>query len=505
MNGSATLLSLADIAAVAAAKTAGVRTHSGQVTPGDIFVSLPRAVLAGPEGPDYTGADAFLLDAVRNGAAYIVCVDRVFAAAQTALQVLPGRVSVAIVPDTREALGALASAAYGTADSGVSLLAVTGTNGKTTSTYLLEAVLRAAGRVPGVVGTVEYRWPGHEEPSPLTTPDTLALHGMIAAMGEAGADTAVMEVSSHALEQNRIAGLSFNGALFTNLTQDHLDYHKTMEDYFSVKARLFTPQDRGGIMPDSAALAVNVDDPYGARLAAANPSIVGYGFTPSANAAVRGEVLAQSREGLRLRVTAKGETWELASPLVGAFNAYNLLGVQAMAVAMGLDAACLQALSAVGGVPGRLERVPNARGFSVFVDYAHTPDALDKALRALRGAGFARIITVFGCGGDRDRTKRPCMGEAAAALSDVVVLTSDNPRTEKPCAIMDDVRPGLAKAKSVYEEADRKRAIILALDMLQPGEALLIAGKGHEPYQIIGDTKYPFSDQQVVKDYLGCV
>lgn len=503
MNAAPRMITLADVAAAAAKRESAVRTHSGAVAPGDIFVSLPRAVPLGPDGPDFSGAAKFLQDAVRNGAAYIVCTESVLA--EAGLVPDAHGPAVAVVPDTRAALGVLAAAAYGTAESRVKLLAITGTNGKTTSTYLLEAVLRAAGHVPGVIGTVEYRWPGHEEPSPLTTPDTLALHSMVAAMGKAGADAAVMEVSSHAIEQNRIASLSFCGALFTNLTQDHLDYHQDMETYFAIKARLFNTAAHGGVMPEGAALAVNADDAYGARLIAANPAILGYGFTADKHVAMRGEILGQSRDGLRLRMAHAGGTWELNSPLVGAFNAYNLLGVQALAVALGLDIACLQALASLGGVPGRLERVANNRGLSVFVDYAHTPDALVKALQALRGAGFERVITVFGCGGDRDRTKRPRMGEAAASLSDVAVLTSDNPRREDPLRIMDDVKPGLAGAKRVITEADRKKAIGLALEETRPGDALLIAGKGHEPYQIIGETKYPFSDQQVVREYLGCV
>jgi UDP-N-acetylmuramoyl-L-alanyl-D-glutamate--2,6-diaminopimelate ligase len=252
-----------------------------------------------------------------------------------------------------------------------------------------------------------------------------------------------------------------------------------------------------------------MDDPYGQRLFDKTPAALGYGFARHERRKERrvlnGLVLEQSREGLRLRMDFAGEPWELHSPLVGEFNAANLLGVQALALAFGLAPRDFRVLETFNGVPGRLERVPNNRGLAVFVDYAHTPDALQKALLALRGARFERIITVFGCGGNRDRAKRPLMGEAAAALSEVVVLTSDNPRKEEPLAIMADARPGLAKARKLIEEADRKRAIGLALDEMRPGDALLIAGKGHEPYQIIGDTRHPFSDQQVVKELLGCV
>ncbi|MDL2209214.1 UDP-N-acetylmuramoyl-L-alanyl-D-glutamate--2,6-diaminopimelate ligase [Desulfovibrio sp. OttesenSCG-928-O18] len=490
------MIAFADLLALAGERKAAVVTHSGKAGSGDIFVTLPKAVPVGPSGPDYTGAEKFLADAVRAGASYVVCTEALLEAACPLLQGVSFQ--AALVPDTRAALGELASARYGTAAAKVRLLGITGTNGKTTSTYLLEAILRAAGHVPGVIGTVEYRWPGYREESPLTTPDCMTLHGMVAAMGAAGADIALMEVSSHAIEQNRIAGLNFGGALFTNLTQDHLDYHRDMEEYFAVKSRLFTNA------PTGAALAANVDDPYGARLFDAVPGVLGFGFARKGERILFGELLEQSRDGLKLRMTCAGKSWELTSPLVGEFNAYNLLGAQALALAFGVDIAALGALETFCGVPGRLERIANDQGLSVFVDYSHTPDALRKALAALRGAKFSRIITVFGCGGNRDRAKRPLMGEAAAEFSDVVVLTSDNPRKEDPLAIMADARPGLVKARKIIEEADRKKAIGIALGELRPGDALLIAGKGHEPYQIIGDVKYPFSDQQVVREFLGC-
>ncbi len=493
---------------LARARMVNVSMHSGRVGQGDIFVSLPKAGPAGPEGFDYSGKEIFLADALRAGATYIVCTENVLRAVETVLgqsgKEQSGEVRVAVVSDPRTALGELAAAWHGTEHSRVRILGITGTNGKTTSTYLLEAVLRGAGHVPGVIGTVEYRWPGHEEASPLTTPDCMTLHGMVAAMEKAGADTAVMEVSSHAIDQDRIAGLSFAGALFTNLTQDHLDYHRTMEEYFSVKARLFMPVSSGGLALPGSALAVNIDDAHGERLFAANNDVTGFSLKREGARILKGEILEQRPSGLRLRMAYEGDSWELATPLVGEFNAANLLGAQALALSFGLDRNSLQALAAFSGVPGRLERVGNPQGLSVFVDYAHTPDALQKALAALRGAGFERIVTVFGCGGNRDRAKRPLMGEAASALSDVVVLTSDNPRMEDPDAIMADVRPGLDKARKVVEEKDRRKAIGIALDILKPGEALLIAGKGHEPYQIIGETKYPFSDQQVVREHLGC-
>ena len=501
---SITMTGLERLVLLAGDRAARICTHSGKAGRGDIFVSLPKAAPAGPDGPDYSGAERYLAAALRAGVSSVVCTRAVFEAARVE-DLAQGSVSVALVPDTRAALGELAKAYYKTDRSGVSILGITGTNVKTTTTYLMEAIFRAAGKTPGVLGTVEYRWPGHQEASPLTTPDCLALHSMVAAMGDAGADTALMEVSSHAIEQNRVAGLSFAGALFTNLTQDHLDYHRDMEDYFAVKAKLFATPENGGLAAHGAALAVNIDDPYGERLFAANRATVGFSLRRGGDRILRGGILEQGRDGLQLRMAYDGDTWELSSPLVGEFNAANLMGAQALALACGLGREPLRALATFGGVPGRLERIINPQDLAVFVDYAHTPDALQKALQALRGAQFKRIVTVFGCGGNRDRTKRPKMGEAASLLSDVVVLTSDNPRREDPLEIMADVRPGLATAQEVIEEVDRKKAIGMALDILKPGDALLIAGKGHEPYQIIGDTKYPFSDQQVVREHLGCV
>ena len=501
----APIMALAALCDLVRMQNVGVQTHSKAVKPGDIFVVLPKAV---PGGNDFDGAQAYLADALQAGAAYAVCPTQLAeslagALPATATGTLPGPQFV-MSDDTRAALGELALARYGQRTKGLELIAVTGTNGKTTETYLLEAVLRAAGRSTGVIGTIEYRWPGHAESSPLTTPGCMQLHAMFAAMREAGADTAIMEVSSHAIEQNRIAGLSFAAALFTNLTQDHLDYHRDMEEYFSVKARLFLDPDQGGLPARGKALAINVDDPYGARLSAMCPGAVPYGFGEGAQGGLAGEVRAQTREGLALRMRYQGASWDLNSPLVGAFNAANLLGAQALGLAMGLDPAHFQALTTFTGVPGRLERISNPQGLAVFVDYAHTPDALVKALAALREARFKRIITVFGCGGNRDKTKRPLMGQAAALASEVVVLTSDNPRHEDPLAIMADVRPGLGQAHKVIEEADRAKAIALALAELQAGDALLIAGKGHENYQVIGDERRPYSDQQTVKELLGC-
>ncbi len=461
---------------------AGLRTHSDRVEPGDVFVVLP-------------GGEQYVEQALDNGAKAVVCSPELAARLEDRARVVP-------TLDVREFLGRLARARYHTTLLGFPVIGITGTNGKTTITYLLEYFFASMGLRPGVMGTINYRWPGHEEPAPLTTPDCLTLHRNLALMREASVGIAVMEVSSHALDQKRVAGIPYSGAIFTNLTQDHLDYHQNMDDYFASKAKLFcAPYAR------RQAAAINADCPYGRLLLDRHKKALGFGLTPGQGRRpfLHGELLSLSPQGIKLRMKYKQETWELNSKLVGAFNASNLLAVQALALSLGYTAAQFKALEDFNGVPGRLERIANAQGLDIFVDYAHTPDALLNVQSTLKEAGFKRLITVFGCGGDRDRSKRPRMGEAVAKYSDIAVLTSDNPRTEDPQGILDDVRPGLAACPKVVEEIDRRKAIALAVGLLKPGDALLVAGKGHEDYQIVGKTKYPFSDQAVIREVLQCV
>ena len=464
-----------------------VRVDSRQVRPGDVFVAVP--------GVREDGA-RFIPAAVAAGAAVIVC--RPGAAEGAAC---PAGCRVVRHSDPREALWRLAEARWHTGELPIRIVGVTGTNGKTTCSYLLERLFADAGHKLGVIGTVGYRWPGHNEAAPLTTPDALSVHSMLARMAGAGVDVAVMEVSSHAIDQQRVCGVPFSGAAFTNLTQDHLDYHKDMESYFKVKARLFLELPR----PDKA-MAVNADDPWGRRLLELCPAALSFGLQKGAlnKRHLWGELLSAGTEGCHLRMHLDDRQWELRSPLVGAFNASNLLAVQAVALEMGLEPAAFRALERFTGVCGRLERIENPQGFNVFVDYAHTPDALENVLKALRGAGFRRIVTVFGCGGNRDRSKRPLMGAAVARWSDVAVLTSDNPRFEEPEAILEDVLPGLTEAKEVVVDVDRRQATIRALNMLGREDALLIAGKGHEDYQIVNGVKHHYSDQEVVREFFHC-
>ena len=472
---------------------AEVRVDSRDVGKGDIFVAVPGASEDGAR---------FVPAAVEAGAGAVVCRPEAVALVEAAAAGSGHACAAVSCADPREALWRLARARYHTEALPVTVLGVTGTNGKTTCAYLLEHLFTALHHKVGVLGTVNYRWPGHRESAPLTTPGPLAVHAMLAAMAAAGTDTAVMEVSSHALEQQRVGGVTFAGALFTNLTQDHLDFHHDMLSFFKAKARLFLDGPRNG----DRAMAINADDEWGRRLLELCPSALAYGLHNAlpGQRLLRGELLSAGTDGCRLRMTLGRESWELHSPLVGAFNAANLLAVQALALEMGVTPDQLGALSGFAGVCGRLERVPNPRGLHVFVDYAHTPDALENVLKALRGAGFRRIVAVFGCGGNRDRTKRPRMGQAVAKYADVAVLTSDNPRFEDPEAILRDVLPGLADARETVVEVDRRTATARGLELIGPDDALLIAGKGHEDYQIVQGVKHHYSDQEVVRELLGC-
>ncbi len=463
-----------------------VAGHSARVVPGGVFVAA--------SGTAEDGA-RFVPDALARGAAYVV--------AGPGRQLPAGAAArLVTVDDPRRALGALAGARYGTDRMAMPVVAITGTNGKTTVSYLLERLATAAGRKVGVLGTVAYRWPGFSRDASLTTPDCLAIHENLAAMAGAGCDLAVMEASSHALDQDRLAGISFAAAAFTNLTQDHLDYHRNMEAYFAAKAKLFRDY-----LPDPATAVLNFDDPFGERLLREFPQAIGYGLTRPPQGFPRllaGAIRQHGREGLVLGAVFGGDAYEVASPMPGRHNAANILAAMGLALALGLPVETFASLADCHGAPGRLERIPNPSGLTVLVDYAHTPDALENVLSAAREFTPGKLYAVFGCGGDRDRTKRPRMAEAVARFADVAVLTSDNPRHEEPLAIMADAKPGLAKARRAILEPDRRRAIELALSEMRPEDVLVIAGKGHETYQQIGDVKYPFSDAAVVRELTGC-
>jgi UDP-N-acetylmuramoyl-L-alanyl-D-glutamate--2,6-diaminopimelate ligase len=483
-----------------------VRDDSRQVGPGDLFVAVPGAAA---DGRRFAG------DAGARGAA--VLVTEAPAPAFAGL--------VITVPSARRALARIAANRFGAARA-MTLLAVTGTNGKTTTTYLVEAMLRAAGREPGVIGTVSNRAPGlgggGARAATLTTPGALALQALLAEMRGGGATDVVLEATSIALEQSRLDGCAFRVAAMTNVTQDHLDYHGTMEAYFDAKAILFER-----LVDRARGVAVSfVDQDEGRRMrerarAAGAPATLGVARDPGPGA--RGaDVVVERREldgsGLRADIATPAGRLEIASPLVGEYNLSNVALAVGMAVAreLPLDAIAAGA-AALGGVPGRLERVPNRRGVLCLVDYAHTPDALERALAAVRPLARGRVIVVFGCGGDRDRGKRPLMGEVAARDADIAVVTSDNPRTEEPGSIIDMIVAGVQRAatpelaagalagarRGYHREADRRAAIRIAAAAAAPGDVLLIAGKGHEDYQILGTTKIHLDDREEAAVALG--
>jgi UDP-N-acetylmuramoyl-L-alanyl-D-glutamate--2,6-diaminopimelate ligase len=468
-----------------------VRDDSRKVRPGDLFVAVPGTKADGRR---------FIDEALGKGAVAVLTEGE--AAAD-----LARRTTLVVVPSVRRALGRLAANRFPETGS-LTLSAVTGTNGKTTTTYLVEAMLAAAGRPTGVIGTVGYRFGGRVREAALTTPGALELFANLADMAAAGARDVVMEASSIALEQDRLAGCRFRVAALTNVTQDHLDYHGTMARYFAAKTILF----RDLMVPGAGVSVFFTDDDQGRamRQAATGPVLTLSREQTGADVVVSEKRM--SLDGIRLRLVTPQGPLELASPLVGDFNVANLLTAVGMALGHGVPVEAIAAGAArVRGVPGRLERVANEAGVLCVVDYAHTPDALERALGVLRPLCQGKLICVFGCGGDRDRSKRPLMGEAAARLADVALVTSDNPRTEEPGAIIDMILAGVRRAgrplRSAAElragqagyhvEPDRGAAISRAVGLARMGDVVLLAGKGHEDYQIIGTEKTHFDDREV--------
>ncbi|HKA53953.1 MAG TPA: UDP-N-acetylmuramoyl-L-alanyl-D-glutamate--2,6-diaminopimelate ligase [Candidatus Binatia bacterium] len=417
----------------------------------------------------------------------------------------------------RVLLGLMADRFYHSPSARLTLVGVTGTSGKTTTTYLLEAIWQAMGWSAGVVGTVNYRYRGRELPAPFTTPEAVELQELLSAMAAHEVSHVAMEVSSHALAQERVRGCLWDGALFTNLGRDHLDFHRDLEDYFAAKSRLFLQALAASPKPRRFA-AINADDPWGTRLLAAPipGRVLTYGLQPGVTVSARD--VRQSLQGLRGVLRLDGEEVPFSSALIGDPHLYNILAAATVAHALGVPAERIAAgVAQCTHVPGRLEAVSAGQPFTVLVDYAHKPDALEKVLRSVRRLTTHRLLTVFGCGGDRDRGKRPLMGEAAGRLSDVVILTSDNPRTEDPGHIIAEAEAGLVQAgqpklaetvavtglrQGYVVIADRRTAIRTALAGAQPGDVVVIAGKGHEDYQIIGTTKHHFDDREEVRQYL---
>ena len=465
-----------------------IHYDSRRVGPGDMFVAM--------RGTNQDG-HKFIDQAIAAGAAVVVVDDD---AARPDSYFMHASVAKVLVPDARVALAGLAANFYGRPGGRLRLVGITGTNGKTTTSHLIRAILEASGERSGLIGTIEYRIGERIIPATHTTPESLELNGLLAEMAAGGCDAAVMEVSSHALAMHRVEGLEFRAAVFTNLTQDHLDYHGSMEEYFRAKKILFD-----SLRPRDVAV-VNADDPYGKRMFAETPaSRLTYGFGASCD--VRGTDISMGIDGCRCTVTHPGGTMAIASPLTGRFNVQNILAASAAGLGLGIEASAVASgIAAVKAVRGRFESIPSPAGWTAIIDYAHTPDALENCLRTIRELlgedRTRRIITVFGCGGNRDRGKRPIMGRIASEWSDVTIVTSDNPRNEDPAAIIDAVVAGMIRARESSTDVSRRSAIRTALRTARRGDVVLVAGKGHETYQVIGARREHFDDREEVEEFI---
>jgi UDP-N-acetylmuramoyl-L-alanyl-D-glutamate--2,6-diaminopimelate ligase len=482
-----------DVSGSIAGDVSGLCYDSRKCEEGSLFVAI--------SGARFDGHD-FIYDAVEKGARCVV-YDK------GGIPDLPSTVCIR-VGESRTALARLGKNFYGNPSHNICLIGVTGTNGKTTVTYLLESILRSAGFPVGVIGTVNYRHGDTVFQASHTTPESVDLQQILREMADTGVTHVVMEVSSHAIDLKRIYGCEYDVGIFTNLSQEHLDYHRTMDEYFLVKKRFFDDL----VVGHTA--VVNGDDPWGTRLIREQTPVVTFGMEGVSDVFPADVVL--SIDSIDAKIRGFGGEFSVSSTLVGRFNLSNILAAAATALSLGVSQEDIRSgIEALKAVPGRLERVSGPGDPVVFVDYAHTGDALEKVLETLSEFRKGRIITVFGCGGDRDRTKRPDMGRIAAALSDLTIITSDNPRTEDPLGIIDEIEEGIKDISDRYfpEEitggftgkgyaiiADRRAAINLAISIAEDSDIVLVAGKGHENYQIVGTRRLHFDDRVVVREAL---
>lgn len=464
----------------------GIETDSRQVKAGDLFICLPGHTVDGHQ---------FAAQAADQGAAALV-VER-------KLEVDLPQV---IVRDSRFAMAGLANAFYNQPSSRMKMIGVTGTNGKTTTTYLIETIMNDYGLKTGLIGTIQMKYDGQSFPMPRTTPEALELQRYLNDMANAGTECCVMEVSSHALEQGRVKGTDFRTAIFTNLTQDHLDYHHTMEEYRGAKGLFFSRLGNAFAKdePSRKYAVLNADDEASAYFAKQTAAeVITYGLGEYAD--IRASNISITAQGTSFHVDTFRGSADIAIRMVGKFNVYNAMAAIAAALLEGIPLEDIKnSLESVPGVDGRVEVVDEGQPYAVIVDYAHTPDGLENVLRTVKEFAEGRVLTVFGCGGDRDRTKRPIMGKIAAKYSDVVLVTSDNPRTEDPDLILKDIEAGLIEdgvsTESYKLIVDRRKAIEKAIEMASPGDVVLIAGKGHETYQLIAGEVLDFDDRIVAKD-----
>ncbi len=464
----------------------GVQYDSRKVAKGDVFVAI--------RGTEVDG-HRFVQNAIASGAVVVVVEDE--NAAPDPL-VLHAGVCKLVVPDTRAALAAMSRNFWSDPSRSLRLVGVTGTNGKTTTTHLVRAILEAAGERTGLIGTIEYRIGDEVRPATHTTPESFELNGLLADMVGKGCTAAVMEVSSHALAMKRVEGVQFQAAVFTNLTQDHLDFHGSMDAYLQAKRILFETLD------PAATAVTNLDDPYGKKMVAGTHArVLGYGA--AADADVRATEITLGVRGCSFTMTSEKTSGTVSSPLTGRFNISNILAASGVGVALGVPREAIRAgIASVPSVRGRFEQVVAPQGWTAIVDYAHTPDALENVLKTIHGLkapGVGRVISVFGCGGNRDAGKRPIMGRIASAMSDLTIVTSDNPRGEDPEAIIAQIVAGVAAGRDVRVEPDRRKAIRQALSVAERDDVVLIAGKGHETYQVVGTTRLHFDDREEVEAF----
>jgi len=482
-----------------------IHYRAQEVRPDGLFVAI--------EGQTADGHD-FIGQALEQGAVAIVVQKepaQSFLSENIAATTIPKPIIIQVA-NTRQALADLAACFFNNPSEHMVLIGITGTNGKTTVAYLIESILLKAGFNPGVIGTINYRYAGRSFPNPMTTPESLDLQRILSDMLQAGITHVAMEASSHAMDLYRIKGCRFDVAVFTNLSQDHLDFHGDMQSYWSSKKRLFTEYLIHGSQKENAVAVINCDDPRGEELVKIlSVKVIKTGSTPTCD--IQAETSRSELVGTNGRISTPRGSFDFKTPLVGTHNVENILSASGAAAALNLEPDTIKAgIEALTAIPGRLESIENSNGRFVYVDYAHTPDALENAISALKAIAPARIICVFGCGGDRDKEKRPLMGEIVARLCELAVVTSDNPRSEDPLAIIDQILPGIRQAqayrysaedlktgfdKKCYTvEPDRRQAIELAIRASRPNDAVLIAGKGHEAYQIIGKKKIDFDDRQ---------
>jgi UDP-N-acetylmuramoyl-L-alanyl-D-glutamate--2,6-diaminopimelate ligase len=457
--------------------------HTGKIETGTLFFALRGAASDG---------NKYVPEAIRRGAVAI-------ASEQPRAAEVPAGIPWLRLRDGRKSLALAAANFYAHPARALKLAAVTGTNGKTTTTHLIDSILKATGRGTGLFGTIAYHTPRGEYPAPNTTPESLDLQGFLAEIRDAGGKVAVLEASSHALAMDRLWGLQFAAAVFTNLTREHMDYHKTFDDYFAAKRRLF--EGTGAGAPGMA--VINTDDAYGKLLAGIPKSKLTYGLESGAD--ITTPKFSLSFSGLKFTAHTPAGKMEIESPLVGRINVYNILAAVGAAVALNIPRDAIEkGIRNLESVSGRFQRVEMGQPFLVIVDYAHTDDALENLIRTARELNpKGRVVTLFGCGGGKDRTKRPVMGEVAGKHSDLVVLSSDNPRSEDPLRIISDIVVGLQKVQGKYLiEPDREKAIGVAFDHAKAGDIVLLAGKGHETYQILSDRTLDFDEREVARRVL---